>query len=160
MDFASCHCLCQWLFHGKMLWECTWRLPGRCRAWLGKWALTRVQLWLFQAIFAGSQHGFRVNLVQRNPPGHPSQCQPNQCTSLMSPSISEEQACAGRNIEQPKNYSFEHDPGMTVKAVIAHELLISACQKLQKGLMVVDGGTLPPGLSVTLQCPHFQAPKM
>lgn len=30
----------------------------------------------------------------------------------------------------------------------------------QKGLTVVDGGTSPPGLSVTLQCPHFQAPKM
>lgn len=49
---------------------------------------------------------------------------------------------------------------MTVRAIIGHELLISACQKQQKGLMVVDGSTLPPGLSVMLQCPHFQAPKM
>ena len=113
-----------------------------------------------QAVFAGSQHGFQVNLVQRKPPGHPSECQPNQCTSLIPPSTTEEQACAGHNIEQPKNFSVEQDAGMTVIAVVAHGLLISACQKQQKGLMVVDGGTLPSGLSVTLQCPHYQAPKM
>lgn len=78
----------------------------------------------------------------------------------MSPSISEEQACAGHNVEQSKNYCFEHDPGLTVRAIISHELLSSACHKQQKSLMVVDGGTLPPGLSVTLQCPHLQASKM
>lgn len=112
-----------------------------------------------QAIFSGSRDGFQVNLVQRKPPDHSSQCQPDRCTSLMSASNSKERARAGRSLEQPKNYSVEHDPGMTVR-IIAQELLISACQKQQKSLMVVDGGTLPLALSVTLQCPHFQAPKM
>lgn len=88
-----------------------------------------------QDVFAGSQHGFQVNLVQRKPPGRSSQ--PNQCTSLMPPSIREEQACGGRNTEQPKTYSFEHDPGITVRAVIAHDLLISAHQKQAERF---DGG--------------------
>ena len=90
-----------------------------------------------QDVFAGSQHGFQVNLVQKKPPGRSSQCQPNQCTSLMPPSISEEQARGGRNTEQPKTCSFEHDPGITVRAVIAHELLISARQKQAEKF---DGG--------------------
>lgn len=55
----------------------------------------------------------------------------------MPPSISEEQAWGGCNTEQPKTYCFEQDPGITARAVIAHELLISAHQKQAERF---DGG--------------------